>query len=127
MPCPDLSLLIGNGRFMAFDRHMNLVLGDAEEFRRLPPKKGLSEEEVSLNVTSTASKIDFCSYSTRSNIICHVCVHREQREEKRVLGLVLLRGEEVISLTVEGPPPADEMRSDKAQAAAVSRGWGTVC
>jgi hypothetical protein len=33
-------------RFMAFDRHMNLVLGDAEEFRRLPPKKGKSEDEV---------------------------------------------------------------------------------
>lgn len=31
---------------MAFDRHMNLVLGDAEEFRKLPPKKGRSEEEV---------------------------------------------------------------------------------
>ena len=31
---------------MAFDRHMNLVLGDAEEFRKLPPKKGRTEEEV---------------------------------------------------------------------------------
>jgi small nuclear ribonucleoprotein (snRNP)-like protein len=68
------------GRFMAFDRHMNIVLGDAEEFRRLPPKKGVSEAD---------------------------------REIRRPLGLVLIRGEEVISLTVEGPPPTDDRRGKR--------------
>ncbi|KAL3645919.1 hypothetical protein CASFOL_011099 [Castilleja foliolosa] len=73
------------GKFMAFDRHMNLVLGDCEEFRKLPPTKGSKEE----------------------------------REDRRTLGLVLLRGEEVISLTVEGPPPPDDNRLKTTSANAI--------
>ena len=47
-----------------------------------------------------------------------------QREQRRVLGLVILRGDEVVDLTIEGPPPADEGRVAKAQVAPGGPGMG---
>ena len=68
------------GRFLAFDRHMNLVLADSEEFRRLPSSS--SSKKKSKDDDNTKGGEDV----------------------RRVLGFVLLRGEEVISVAVEGPP-----------------------
>ncbi|CAM9630962.1 unnamed protein product [Phaeothamnion confervicola] len=69
------------GVFMAFDRHMNIVLGECEEYRSIRRKKqGAAPGEAAT----------------------------EEKVEKRVLGLVLVRGENVVSLTVEGPPPPED-------------------
>jgi small nuclear ribonucleoprotein (snRNP)-like protein len=59
------------GQLMAFDKHMNIVLADCEEFRRIG--KGKKEEKVL----------------------------------KRTLGLIVLRGEIIVSMSIEGPPPPE--------------------
>ena len=60
---------------MAFDKHMNIVVGDAEEYRTIKSKKGQGLTE--------------------------------ERQEKRTLGLIILRGDTVVSMTIEGPPPPE--------------------
>ena len=69
------------GQMLAFDRHMNLVLAECEEFRRVRPKKKAAD--------SSDTPLP-------------------EQEIKRTLGLVILRGETVVSLSVEGPPPAQD-------------------
>lgn len=77
------------GQMLAFDRHMNLVLAECEEFRRVRPKKKAGEAEAG-----------------------------PPQEMKRALGLVILRGETVVSISVEGPPPAQD--DDKKNAVRAS-------
>ena len=79
------------GTFLAFDKHLNLVLSDAEEFRIL--RKGGS-------------------------------ALLEERTEKRTLGLVIIRGENVVSLAVEGPPPPSVTGKASAPPGGMARGRG---
>ncbi|KAH8584786.1 LSM domain-containing [Cryptosporidium sp. chipmunk genotype I] len=61
----DDRVMVGN--LMAFDRHMNLVLSDCQEYRQI--KKG-----------------------------------EESKELKRSLGLIMLRGENIVTFVAEAPP-----------------------
>ncbi|KJP89851.1 hypothetical protein AK88_00562 [Plasmodium fragile] len=56
------------GTFLSYDRHMNIVLVDAEEFRRVKSQENSS------------------------------------KEIKRVIGLILIRGENIVSFTAERAP-----------------------
>ncbi|KAK2748314.1 hypothetical protein FQN57_000972 [Myotisia sp. PD_48] len=73
-----------SGQMLAFDKHMNLVLADTEEFRRVKKK---STKAAPPGGSSTPQLVE--------------------SEEKRALGLAIVRGTHVVSCSVEGPPPAE--------------------
>ncbi|EGV65389.1 Small nuclear ribonucleoprotein-associated protein B [Yamadazyma tenuis] len=64
------------GNLLAFDKHMNLVLSDCEEVRI--PKKSLQDLKKG--------------------------VATEPRELKTNLGLIILRGDQIVNLTIQSPP-----------------------
>jgi small nuclear ribonucleoprotein B and B' len=65
---------------------MNLVLADTEEFRRV--KRKAAKTTAAPGASSSAAPL-------------------VESEEKRTLGLTIVRGAHIISLSVESPPPAD--------------------
>lgn len=68
------------GQLLAYDKHLNLVLSETEESRIT--KKSYQELKKTQNSKAIV-------------------------EEKRSLGLIILRGEQIVSLSIESPPPTD--------------------
>jgi small nuclear ribonucleoprotein B and B' len=83
------------GLLMAFDKFMNVVLADTEEFRRIKRRS-----------TTKAQTGDAAM----------------EQEEKRTLGLVILRGEQVVSLSVDAPPVSE----NAGRLAPIQPGFGTA-
>jgi small nuclear ribonucleoprotein B and B' len=71
------------GTLIAFDKHMNLVLSDTEEYRKLKMKK-----EKNPNQEENKNQGE----------------NPQHREVKRALGLILLRGENIVHMCAEAPP-----------------------
>ncbi|KAJ4422124.1 Small nuclear ribonucleoprotein-associated protein B [Gnomoniopsis sp. IMI 355080] len=72
------------GQMLAFDKHMNVVLADTEEFRKTKKQSKPAAPGAGASAAQTVVQ-----------------------EEKRTLGLTIVRGKNIVSLSVESPPPAD--------------------
>lgn len=95
------------GTFLAFDKHLNLVLVDAEEYRHARAARGGPSNDKKTNAAAAGSAII------------------EERVEKRTLGLIILRGENVVSVAVDGPPPPGNRAAAASSAGpGVARGVG---
>lgn len=66
------------GQLLAFDAKMNLVLAECSEVRIVKSKKGKADDD------------------------------EEEEEMRRTLGLVILRGDTIVTLAVDGPPPIED-------------------
>ncbi|KAK3670073.1 Small nuclear ribonucleoprotein-associated protein B [Recurvomyces mirabilis] len=71
------------GQMLAFDKHMNLVLVDCEEYRKVKRK----------------TKAGAPGATAPQQVV--------ETEERRSLGLAIVRGAHVVSCSVDGPPPSD--------------------
>lgn len=80
---PIQSILWSTTDEIASSQHMNVVLADTEEFRRIKKQN----KPAAPGAAGAAQAV--------------------VQEEKRTLGLTIVRGAHIVSLSVESPPPAD--------------------
>lgn len=93
------------GQLLAFDAHMNLVLADSQEYRKIKSRKAKAKAAAASKAGKAAVEDeeddDLAASSNAPDAIL---------EQKRTLGLLILRGENIVSMAIEAPPPADDRK-----------------
>ncbi|KAI3639159.1 hypothetical protein MIR68_002689 [Amoeboaphelidium protococcarum] len=94
------------GQMISFDKHMNLVLADCQECRKIKVREQIVEQNNG-NSNKVVQKDAGQQNRTKTKLV----------EEKRMLGLVILRGETIETFIVESPPPKGDAMNRKAASA----------
>ncbi|CAO1614439.1 unnamed protein product [Jaminaea pallidilutea] len=110
------------GQMLAFDPHMNLVLADTEEFRRL--KRSGKKGGKKAKSAGAGDDMDEDDDDADDDDGDSATAPMPSAQQKRTLGLIILRGETIVSLTVEGPPPAEKTAAGTAGAPPPGPGRG---
>ncbi|ODQ67372.1 LSM-domain-containing protein [Nadsonia fulvescens var. elongata DSM 6958] len=105
------------GQLLAFDKFMNLVLADSEEFRLTKRNAQLLQQQSTVSSSSPTASASSTASTTPSSTASTIA------QEKRTLGLVIIRGETIVSISIESPPSHDQ--SSRLKKDAIRPGHGT--
>lgn len=94
------------GQLLAFDAHMNLVLADSQEYRKIKSRKAKARAAAAANSGKAAAEDD----DQEDHVGASTSASDAILEQKRTLGLLILRGENIVSMAIEAPPPADDRK-----------------
>ncbi|SOV02686.1 related to small nuclear ribonucleoprotein associated protein b [Ustilago sp. UG-2017a] len=113
------------GQLLAFDAHMNLVLADSQEYRKIKSRKAKARAAVASEAGNAAVQDE----DDEDDVGASSSAPDATQEQKRTLGLLILRGENIVSMAIEAPPPADDRRQPTMQpgpgkGAPMGRGMG---
>lgn len=114
------------GQLLAFDAHMNLVLADSQEYRKVKSRKAKARAAAASKSAKSGVQDededddDAAAASGAPDAVL---------EQKRTLGLLILRGENIVSMAIEAPPPTDDrkqatMQPGPGKGAPMGRGMG---
>ncbi|GAC74804.1 hypothetical protein PANT_13d00005 [Moesziomyces antarcticus T-34] len=111
------------GQLLAFDAHMNLVLADSQEYRKIKSRKAKARAAAAAEAGKATAEDDEDDDAAMAGAADAVL------EQKRTLGLLILRGEHIVSMAIEAPPPADDrtqptMQPGPGKGAPMGRGMG---